>query len=140
MGLALEVAYWIVVFLTTAVLLFMDIYSLILFSDLLMDHLNPVELCDKVNFLIYPEFGIHLFLTLLLFLGGHWFVGLLNIPLIAFHIQKYIRKEHLLDNTRVFRVAAQVQRYYELKMGFFLLTFVTYLYCFIRAMLSIPKS
>jgi len=55
MGLGLEVAYWIVVFVTTAILLFIDIYSLILFSDLLLDHLNPIELCEKVNFLIYPE-------------------------------------------------------------------------------------
>ncbi|KAK4523601.1 hypothetical protein GAYE_PCTG70G1497 [Galdieria yellowstonensis] len=136
MGLGLEVAYWIVVFVTTAILLFIDIYSLILFSDLLLDHLNPIELCEKVNFLIYPEFGVHVFLTLFLFFGGHWFVAVFNLPLVAFHVRKYLRNEHLLDNTRVFRVAAQVQRYYELKMGFFLVTFVTYLYCFIRAMLT----
>eukprot|EP00871_Galdieria_phlegrea_P000817 jgi/Galph1/1736/GphlegSOOS_G421.1 len=130
MAVTEQVIYWIIIFVTTAILLFIDIYNLILFSDLLTDHLNPIELCDKVNFLIYPEFFIHLFLTCLLLFGGHWFVGLINVPLVVFHVHKYMRRDHLLDNTRVFQVAAKIQRHYELKMGFFLLTFVTYLYWF----------
>ncbi|KAK4523382.1 hypothetical protein GAYE_PCTG52G1277 [Galdieria yellowstonensis] len=140
MSILFEILYWIFVFMLTAALLFCAIYTLVLFSDLMIDHINPVELCDKVNFLIYPEFFVHVFLTLTLLAKGHWLIALLNLPLIAYNINRYRRKKHLLDNTRVFSIVGREQRICEVKMGFFLLTFFVYLYCFVMTMIRLESE
>jgi len=52
---AIEVGFWLSVFLGTSWLLFSMVYTLILFSDLMADIINPIELCERVNRFRWPE-------------------------------------------------------------------------------------
>jgi protein cornichon len=103
---------WIYLFsvIVNAVNLFMQVFFTIMYSDLevsdseipLMqcDYINPIDLCNKLNMYIVPEMvvprcclmqGVHVFLTLLFLMNGYWLALFLNIPLLAWNVNKYPR-------------------------------------------------
>lgn len=53
------------------------------------DHKNPIDQCNSLNPLVLPEYATHLFINFLFLLGGEWFTLVFNMPLIAYHINKY---------------------------------------------------
>lgn len=82
-----------------------------MFSDLECDYINPIDLCNKLNAVcpifmyrivtavvlmydvpqfVLPEMGAHAFLTLLFLLSFQWIALLLNLPLVAFNVNKYV--------------------------------------------------
>lgn len=136
MGVIVEVAFWACVFLGTAALLFCSVYSLILFSDLTVDHINPIELCQLINRLILPEYIGHVALSVLILLRGLYIPALLNVPLILFHLWRYKERQHLLDNTSIFNDVSSERRISLAKLTTHLLLFFVYLYCFILALIS----
>lgn len=40
--------------------------------------------------LVLPEFGIHFFFNFLFLICGEWFTLILNAPLIAYHIYRFV--------------------------------------------------
>jgi len=136
MSVIVEVLFWAAIFLGTAVLLFCSVYSLILFSDLTVDHINPIELCDLVNGLVIPEYAGHLALTLIIFARGFFVPALLNVPLIVFHAMRYKDKKHLLDNTSIFNDVGRERRICEIKLGYHLVLFLIYLYFFVITLIA----
>jgi len=137
MGVALDVTFWVAIFLAISGELFITVYTLILFSDLLMDHVNPIELCSRVNGLVGFTIGIHAAMTALLLLRAEWVAVALNVPLLGWHISAVRGGRHLLDNTRIFGSLGRERRYCEVKLGFFLLSFFFYLYRFIMMLLEV---
>jgi hypothetical protein len=92
------------------------------------DYINPIDLCNRLNTYIIPEAAVHGFLTFLFLINGYWVALLLNLPLLAFNIKKYVfsklrivllvytlkrvntdrphrivDNQHLLDATEIFR-------------------------------------
>lgn len=136
MSLIVEITFWATIFLGTAGLLFCSVYSLILFSDLTVDHINPIELCGIVNRLIIPEYIGHFYVTSMLVLRGYIVTALLNVPLVAFHVRRYLSQRHLLDNTSIFQDVSRERRVCEIKLGVHLFLFFVYLYLFIVKLVS----
>jgi len=136
MKVLMEVTFWTTIFLGTAGLLFVSVYSLVLFSDLTVDHINPIELCSTLNPLIIPEYLGHIYVTSILFLRGYIIPAVFNAPIIAFHVQRYLQKRHQLDNTTIFSDVAYEKRVYEVKLVFHLLLFFIYLYLFILVLIE----
>lgn len=60
------------------------------YSDLECDYINPIDLCNRLNTYIIPEAAVHGFLTLLFLINGYWVALVLNLPLLAFNIKKYV--------------------------------------------------
>lgn len=116
--------------------LFVQVHFTILYADLEADYINPIELCSKVNKLITPESAIHAALSLLFLLSGHWFVFLLNLPLIAYNANKIYTKVQLLDATEIFRTLGKHKRESFLKLAFYLLMFFYYLYRMIVVLIA----
>jgi hypothetical protein len=54
------------------------------------DYINPIDLCNRLNTYIIPEAGVHAFLTLLFLVNGYWLALILNLPLLAFNVKKYV--------------------------------------------------
>lgn len=136
MSVVVEVTFWATIFLGTAGLLFCSVYSLVLFSDLTVDHINPIELCSILNRLILPEYIGHFYVTSMLVLRGYIVTALLNAPLIAYNVQRYLQKRHLLDNTSIFSDVHREKRVCEVKLGVHLLLFFTYLYHFVAKLIE----
>lgn len=136
MGVITEVLFWATVFLGTAGLLFCSVYALILFADLSVDHINPIELCELINRMIMPEYLGHAGLIILVFLKGFFLPVLLNIPLLLFHIHRYREKKHKLDNTAIFNDVERERYICQIKLVYHLFMFFVYLYFFILSLLS----
>lgn len=136
MNIIVEVLFWFTVFLGTGGLLFCSVYTLILFADLTVDHINPIELCECVNRIVIPEYLGHASLSGLMLLHGHVIASLLNVPLILFHLRRYADRKHLLHSTSVF---SDIDRERTIAMGkliYHLAMFFVYLYLFVTVLIA----
>jgi hypothetical protein len=59
-------------------------------NKLYSDYINPIDLCNRLNTYIIPEAAVHGFLTFLFLINGYWVALLLNLPLLAFNVKKYV--------------------------------------------------
>jgi hypothetical protein len=71
--------------------LFDNVYwARILTKGYCSDYINPIDLCNRLNTYIIPEAAVHGFLTFLFLINGYWIALLLNLPLLAFNVKKYV--------------------------------------------------
>jgi protein cornichon len=74
------------------------------------DYINPIDLCNRLNTYIIPEAAVHGFLTFLFLINGYWIALLLNLPLLAFNVKKYVQFTQIsllpLGVPRAFRSSA----------------------------------
>lgn len=64
------------------------------------DYINPIDLCNRLNTYIIPEAAVHGFLTFLFLINGYWIALVLNLPLLAFNVKKYV-PPHILNDCRL---------------------------------------
>lgn len=65
--------------------------------------------------LVLPEYAIHIFLTLVFLFGGQWMAVMFNIPLLAYHIHRYVYMCHNLHAHIIWRadlIDANIKSYY----------------------------
>jgi hypothetical protein len=55
------------------------------------DYINPIDLCNRLNTYIIPEAVVHGFITFLFLINGYWVALVLNLPLLAWNVKKYVR-------------------------------------------------
>jgi len=129
---------WLYLFsvIVNAVNLFMQVFFTIMYSDLECDYINPIDLCNKLNIYIVPEMGVHVFLTLLFLMNGYWLALFLNIPLVAWNVNKVLNGQHMLDATEIFRTLNRHKKESFIKLGFHLIMFFFYLYAMIVALIA----
>jgi hypothetical protein len=60
------------------------------------DYINPIDLCNRLNTYIIPEAAVHGFLTFLFLINGYWLALVLNLPLLAFNVKKYVLPEEIV--------------------------------------------
>jgi len=131
-------AGWLYLFsvLAAAALLFTMVFYIIMFSDLECDYINPIDLCQKLNQFVLPEMGAHAALSLIFLLTGQWMSFLLNVPLIAYNVQKVRQQNHMYDATEIFRTLGSQKKESFIKLGFYLVSFFYYLYRMILALIA----
>ncbi|KAF5326149.1 hypothetical protein D9611_000300 [Ephemerocybe angulata] len=131
-------AGWLFLFavLAAAGLLFCMVFFIIMFSDLECDYINPIDLCNKLNQFVIPENAAHALLTLLFLLSGQWTACILNLPLVAWNVNKFLNKDHMYDATEIFRTLGRHKKETFFKLGFYLLSFFYYLYRMIVALIA----
>lgn len=141
--LGLDFYVFLLVMVLAIILLFMMVWHLIAVDELKNDYRNPVDFCQNLNRLVLPEYGLHLFITLILLLCCYWFTFAFNIPLLAYHIRRYMRRPiisgpGLYDATEVMN-RANTSFYMKegfIKIGFYVLSFLVYLYCMMVALVT----
>ncbi|KAJ8652553.1 hypothetical protein O0I10_011812 [Lichtheimia ornata] len=119
-----------------ALLLFVMVFFVIMFSDLECDYINPIDLCNKLNQFVLPEMGAHAFLFFMFLVNGSWLSMLLNLPLVAFNVQKVTQSRHMYDATEIFRTISQHKKECFIKLAFYLICFFYYLYSMIVALIA----
>lgn len=142
-SMSFEVLAFILAILVCIALIFFAIWNIIAFDDLKTDYKNPVDLCNNLNPLVLPEYGIHLFISLLLLAGGQWIAFIFNLPLIVYNIHRYTNRPvmsvpGLYDPTEVMNASemTRCQREGWIKLTFYLLSFFYYLYRMMYALLA----
>ncbi|KAI9747452.1 MAG: COPII-coated vesicle protein [Lichina confinis] len=124
-----EAWLYLLAVLINAVNLFLQVFFTII------DYINPIDLCNRLNTYIVPEAAVHAFLTLLFLINGYWIALLLNIPLVAYNAKTILENGHLLDATEIFRKLNVHKKESFIKLGFHLIMFFFYLYSMIVALI-----
>lgn len=126
---------FLLVMICAIVLLFLMVWHLIAVDELKNDYRNPVDFCHNLNKLVLPEYGLHLFITLILLFCGYWFTFIFNIPLLVYHVRRYMKRPMisgpgLYDATEVMNRANTAFYMKEgfVKVGFYVVSFLVYLY------------
>lgn len=134
---------YIIALIVDAFLIFFAIFHVIAFDELKTDYKNPIDQCNSLNPLVLPEYLLHIFFNILFLVAGEWFSLFLNIPLIAYHINRYRTRPvmsgpGLYDPTSIMNadVLTKCQREGWIKLAFYLLSFFYYLYGMIYSLIS----
>ncbi|CAH1977773.1 unnamed protein product [Acanthoscelides obtectus] len=133
---------YIVALIIDAFLIFFSLFHVIAFDELKTDYKNPIDQCNSLNpQLVLPEYLLHLLFNLLFAVAGEWFSLFLNIPLIAYHINRYRTRPvmsgyGIYDPTSIMNadVLTRCQREGWIKLAFYLLSFFYYLYGYVIAL------
>ena len=75
-----------------AFLIFFAIFHIIAFDELKTDYKNPIDQCNSLNPLVLPEYILHLFSNLLFLFSGEIFSLIINVPLMAYHVHRYMNR------------------------------------------------
>lgn len=139
-------------------LYYLFISQIIAFDELKTDYKNPIDQCNSLNpvislqhfctfyevgkinhfslfQLVIPEYAVHIFFNILFLFSGEWWAFAFNLPLIAYHIHRYMNRPimssfGLYDPTNIMNadVLSKCQREGWIKLAFYLLSFFFYLY------------
>jgi len=133
---------YIAALIIDAFLLFFSIFHIIAFDELKTDYKNPIDQCNSLNPLVLPEYILHVLVNVLFLFAGEWFTILLNLPLIAYHIHRYLNRPvmstpGLYDPTAIMNssVLDKCQREGWAKLAFYLLSFFYYIYGMIYSLI-----
>lgn len=135
---------YILALILTAVLIFFVIFHIIAFDELKTEYKNPIDQCNSLNPLVLPEYLLHIFFNILFLFAREWFSILLNAPLIAYHVRRYMNRPSymsghgLYDPTTIMNAdeLSRAMREGWVKLAFYLLSFFYYLYSMIYVLVS----
>lgn len=72
-------------------------YQLFLFHTLAQARIDMVQICTRINQYVLPHYGAHAVLTVFYLLGGSYYVFLLHLPLLAWRVYEFARKNFLFS-------------------------------------------
>lgn len=148
---------YIIALIADAFLIFFAIFHVIAIDELKTDYKNPIDQCNSMNpvrfnqfynitlntltsvlfnfQLVLPEYLLHFIFNILFLIAGEWVSLCLNIPLLAYHINRYRTRPvmtgpGLYDPTSIMNadILTRCQREGWVKLAFYLLSFFYYLY------------
>ncbi|KAK9809141.1 hypothetical protein WJX72_010007 [[Myrmecia] bisecta] len=119
---------WLLSFIIQAALLGVTMYGLITLSDLENDFINPHDASAGVNRWVVPELIAQGSMSVLLLGTGKWIAGPLHALLTAFNVRVWMRQEHRLDVTEVFKQLPREKKIRIFKLVFYLVSFVLIIY------------
>ncbi|KAF3442598.1 hypothetical protein FNV43_RR16514 [Rhamnella rubrinervis] len=119
-----DLIFWITCFAIDLGLLASTFYQLVILTDLESDYMNPYESSSRINSVIVPESIVHGVLCALFLLTWHWFLFLITVPMSCYVAMLFVKRQHLLDVTEVFRLLSGEKRLRKLKLAFYLLLLV----------------
>ncbi|KAJ2364184.1 hypothetical protein H4S01_003912 [Coemansia sp. RSA 2610] len=95
-----------------------------------------VLLFGAVYFYVMPEMAAQMFMFVVFLLMGEWFSMLVNLPLVAWNINKVVNSRQFYDATEVFRTLSKHKQENFFKVAFYLLCFFYYLYSMIMTLVN----
>lgn len=126
--MAWDLILWLLAFFAVAAVLGILIYQLMCLSDLEFDYINPFDSASSINKFVLPEFIIQGSLCGVFLLTGHWLMALINGPVVYYHVNLYMNRQHLVDVTEIFNLLGKEKKYRLIKLGFYVLLFFIVIY------------
>jgi len=134
---------YIIALIFDAFLIFFAVFHVIAFDELKTDFKNPIDQCNTLNPLFLPEYAVHIVFNILFLIAGEWITVLINIPLIAYHVHRYLNRPimsspGLYDPTTIMNSDQLTRATREgwIKLAFYLLSFFYYLYGMISSLIA----
>lgn len=136
-----ELMLWLLSFFAVAAALGVLIYQLMCLSDLELDYINPFDSASSINKFVVPEFIIQGSLCGVYLLTGHWIMALINAPMVYYHANLYMKRQHLVDVTEIFSVLGKEKKYRLIKLAFYVFLFFVVIYRLVlTAVLSVLEA
>ncbi|KAM1096670.1 hypothetical protein ACFX13_014515 [Malus domestica] len=117
--MAWELMYWLICFCVDLALFASSLYQYVMLTDLEADYINPYELSNRINQLVVPEFILHIVFCAFFLLARRWFMFLVTVPLTSYIVMLFVKQQHLIDVTEVFRVLNTEKKCRLVKLGFY---------------------
>uniref|UniRef100_A0A3P9DHR4 Cornichon family member 4 n=1 Tax=Maylandia zebra TaxID=106582 RepID=A0A3P9DHR4_9CICH len=136
----MEAAVFILSLVDCCALIFLSVYFIITLSDLECDYINARACCSKLNKVI--DLLPPCLSTMLMLVSMHWFILLLNLPVAAWNIYRYLKvpmgNMGVFDPTEIHNRGLLKSHMKEamIKLGYHLLCFFIYLYSMILALIN----
>ncbi|PWA25496.1 hypothetical protein CCH79_00020087, partial [Gambusia affinis] len=108
--------------------------AIITLSDLECDYINARACCSKLNKWVIPEMVGQCLSMMLMLVSMHWFIFLLNLPVAAWNIYRYVKipmgNMGVFDPTEIHNrgLLKSYMKEAMIKLGYHLLCFFIYLY------------
>ncbi|GMH20125.1 hypothetical protein Nepgr_021966 [Nepenthes gracilis] len=118
-----DLILWLIAIVSNISLLVLLIYQIICLSDLEADYMNPYESSANINAMVIPEFLVQGAFCALFLFTGHWFMFLITLPIACYHVRLFIKREHLVDVTEIFRALSSEKKFRLIKLAAYLLFF-----------------
>ncbi|XP_034692663.1 protein cornichon homolog 1 isoform X1 [Vitis riparia] len=119
-----ELILWIIFFFINIALLGSTFYQILCLSDLEADYMNPYESSSRINSIVVPDFILQGVLCMLFLLTWHWFLFLISVPITCYNAMLFMKRQHLIDVTEVFRTLSAEKKYRVAKLAFYLFLFI----------------
>ncbi|XP_044504675.1 protein cornichon homolog 1-like isoform X1 [Mangifera indica] len=124
MAVAWSLLFWLLMFVMNLAFIVSSFYQLLCLVDLEGDQMNPFEASASINFWVVKEFLLYGVFSVLLLVTGHWLIFLITLPLAGYHALLYMKRQHLIDVTEVFRNLKVEKNLRLFKLGFYVVFFV----------------
>uniref|UniRef100_M3ZQE8 Cornichon family member 4 n=1 Tax=Xiphophorus maculatus TaxID=8083 RepID=M3ZQE8_XIPMA len=144
----MEATVFILSLVDCCALIFLSVYFIITLSDLECDYINARACCSKLNKVIIcpeiclcycfqwviPEMVGQCLSMMLMLVSMHWFIFLLNLPVAAWNIYRYVKipmgNMGVFDPTEIHNrgLLKSYMKEAMIKLGYHLLCFFIYLY------------
>lgn len=143
MGFTFAAFSYVLALILDAFLIFFSVFHVIAIDELKTDFKNPIDQCNTLNPLVLPEYIIHMFFNLIFLFAGEWLTVILNLPLIAYHIHRYMHRPimsgpGLYDPTTIMSAQQMnlITREGWVKLLFYLISFFYYIYGMISVLVT----
>ncbi|MED6221385.1 hypothetical protein PIB30_054089 [Stylosanthes scabra] len=121
--------FWLVIcFPTSIALLATTFYQVLILSDLESDYINPFDASSRINYFVLPEYIVQGALCVLCLFTGHWLMFFLTLPVTCYHIMRYVKREHLIDVTEVFRGLNAERKFRLAKLVMYLILLIVVIF------------
>ncbi|GAB4843820.1 hypothetical protein Ancab_013782 [Ancistrocladus abbreviatus] len=118
-----DLILWLIALLSNIALLVLLIYQIICLSDLEADYMNPYESSANINRVVIPEFILEGTFCVLFLFTGHWFMFFITFPICCYHVRLFMKREHLVDVTEIFRALGNEKKFRIIKLALYLFFF-----------------
>lgn len=115
---------------------FMQGFFVVMYSDLEIDYINPIDLCNKLNPYILPEAALQACVCVFLLLTGYWLSFILCLPVLVFNAYTIRNNQHLLDATEIFKTLSKHKRAAFMKLIYHLILFFYFLFYMIISIID----
>ncbi|KAJ4971569.1 hypothetical protein NE237_004668 [Protea cynaroides] len=132
-----ELLLWLISFFVSIALLAVVIYQLICLSDLEIDCINPYDSSSRINAVVIPEFIAQGTLCAFYLMTWHWFMFLITAPVLYYHIKLYMKRQHFIDVTEIFRLLDGEKKHRMVKLAFYLLLFFIVIYSYLKLIITL---
>eukprot|EP00735_Rhodelphis_limneticus_P012882 TRINITY_DN6296_c0_g1::TRINITY_DN6296_c0_g1_i1::g.186::m.186 TRINITY_DN6296_c0_g1::TRINITY_DN6296_c0_g1_i1::g.186 ORF type:complete len:165 (-),score=12.47,sp/P53173/ERV14_YEAST/30.43/1e-10,Cornichon/PF03311.9/3.1e-21,PepSY_TM_3/PF13706.1/3.8e+03,PepSY_TM_3/PF13706.1/9.4,PepSY_TM_3/PF13706.1/6.3e+03,PepSY_TM_3/PF13706.1/0.041,DUF1218/PF06749.7/1.5e+02,DUF1218/PF06749.7/1.4e+03,DUF1218/PF06749.7/1.5 TRINITY_DN6296_c0_g1_i1:566-1018(-) len=131
-----EVVLWAAIFVFGLVLAFIQMHHLMNISELEIDHLNPIEFCEKINCTIKPEIIALAGLTLLLLFVDRIAFGI-HLLVLLYSIYEQVKRPTEFDSTTVFKKIKPFQIRSTIKLIFHISFCIYFMVWFVMGLVGL---
>lgn len=117
-------------------LLLSQLYFIIMYSDLEADYLNPMELCETMDYALPLEAAVQAVCSAAFLLCGEWLSFAFCLPVLAYNAYRYQQTRLKFDATTIFKTVRNYRIESIVKLVYYFVLFCYFLYGMIWALVT----